>query len=133
MRTLKEEYTAIDLIAAQTTAATLTGSANDVEIYEDDALAVATISNSSGMQPQFTVTVTGSLTATPNTYDQNLATFTISSGSNYGAAAQRCNLFGIKNVKGVATITGSTQGAVAVVLLARAGVKATGNNTATLA
>ena len=76
MRTLSQEYAAIDLIAAQTIASTLTGSANDVEIYEDDALIVATVGDAISSHPTVVVTVTGSLTATPNTYDQTLATFT---------------------------------------------------------
>ncbi len=132
-KTIVQEYTAVNLLAAQTLAGTVTGSAVDVETYLDDAMVVASIPNTSSGNAGIIVTVTGSLTATPSTYDQTLATFATTGGSAFGIGAKQLNLSGIKNIKGVATHSGSTVAAVAVVALVRDQVKSASDNSGTLA
>ncbi len=133
-RDLNEEYKAIALLPAQTMAATTTGSAVDVEVYLDDAIVIANVpNNAGGANPVYVITVTGSLVATPSTYDQTLATFATTGAGNYGIGATKLNLHGIKNIKGVATTAGSTVCAIAVTALVRTGVKASGTNSTTLA
>jgi hypothetical protein len=132
MRTLAQEYTPIALLPAQTIAATVTGSANDVEAYIEDGMVIASIPNTNTLNPAVVVTVTGSLVATPTVYDQTLATFTTTAAS-WGVAAKQVNLSGIKNVKGVATLTGSTVTNVSVILLARDGVKSANASSGTFA
>lgn len=131
-RNLSEEYKAIELLPAQTIGATVTGSAKDVEIYGDDSLVVADLGTFTS-NPTVTITVTGSLTGTPTTYDQTLATFTAATAAGIGAL--RVNLSGIKNVKGVATLSGGTNPIVpvSVSLLAKVGAKSSTNNSGTLA
>lgn len=105
MRNLSERVKLINLIPAQDTTATVTGSAVDIEIYEDDALALVSLGTFTS-NPTIVVTIVGSLVATPTVYDQTLATFATASAT--GVGAKRVNLAGIKNIKGVSTLAGGT-------------------------
>lgn len=130
MRNLKESVKVLGLINATTIAATTTGSAVDVEAYNEDCLIVAS-TGAVGTNGSVIFTVTGSLVATPSTYDQTLVTFASASATGIGAG--RANLAGIKNIKGVATIPGSTTIGVAVSAIVTPFANATGNNSTTLA
>lgn len=130
-RNLSEDYKVINLIPATVTTATITGTATDIETYDSDSLIIANV-GAVGVNGSVTVTVTGSLTATPSTYDQTLATFTAAT-TNGVIGATRANLSGIKNIKGVATLPGSTTVTVAVTALVKPFVKASTNNSTTLA
>lgn len=131
-RKVNEEYKVLALINAQTMTGTVTGAAVAVEGYMDDAIVVPTVANFYGA-PTVTITITGSLTGTPNTYDQTLATFTAATAG--GIAAASINLNNIANVKGVATFAGGASPTVCIgiVLLARLFAKATATNSVTLA
>lgn len=130
MRDLIQEYKVLSLIHSTTVSSTTTGSAVDVEIYNDDAVVVVDMGAFIGT-PSFIVTVTGSLTATPTVYDQTLATFVAATAAGIGAA--NLNLAGIKNIKGVATLTSTTSASISISVLAELGTKATGTNSTTLA
>lgn len=126
-----QTHKVISLVAPVTQTSTTTGSAVDVEVYNDDAMAIATIGTVSGGSPSVVVTITGSLTATPSTYDQTLATFTAATAAGIGAV--NVNLSGIKNVKGVATQTGAGNVPISIVLVAQAAQQGSTLNSATLA
>lgn len=132
MRKLNEECKVLSLVPPQAQIATVTGSAVDVEKYEDDALAIANLGAFTS-DPTITITIVGSLVATPSTYNQTLATFTAATATGIGAMA--VNLAGIKNVKGVSTLAGGTSPSVpvAITLVATPTVSATSTNSATLA
>lgn len=132
MRNLSQYAKALTLLAPQAIAATTTSSAVDIEAYEDDALAIVNLGTFTST-PTVTITITGSLVATPTTYNQTLATFVAATA--IGGAAQRINLAGIKNIKGVATVAGGTDPSVPVsmVALVTPAVKTSSLNSATLA
>jgi hypothetical protein len=132
MRDLVQEYKAFPLLfPAAITATTSSTTVADVEIYNDDAVAVVTI-GAVGAGGSAIVTITGSLVATPTTYDQTLATF-VSAATAYTTAAGNVTLTGIKNVKATATLPASTSIAVEVVLLAQAFEKSSTLNSLTAA
>lgn len=128
---IKEKYKAINLMAATTISASANGTGVDVEIYEDDALVVVSGGGVISGSPSVVNVVKGSLPGTPTTYDQTLATFGALTANSIAAA--RVNLFGIKNVRVESTLTGSTSISQSVVLLAKPGVEAAGNNSSTFA
>lgn len=132
MRNLSEDVKALRLLDPQAITATTTSSAVDVETYADDALAIVNLGIFTST-PTVTITVIGSLVATPTTYDQTLATFVAATA--IGGAARRINLAGIKNIKGVATLTGGTSPSVPVsmVALVTPTAKSSSLNSATLA
>jgi len=131
MQILSEETKVLNLIAPVIQTSTTTGSAVDVEIYNDDALIVVNFGTMSGGSPSTVVTVTGSKVATPTTYDQTLATFVAATAT--GLAAGRVSLAGIKNIKGVATQTGAGNVPVSIVAIVTPFVKSSSNNSLTAA
>ena len=115
MRNLSENVKMLALVPAVDSTATVTGSAVDVEAYEDDALVTVSLGTFTS-NPTIDVTVTGSLVATPTVYDQTLATFAQATATGLGA--KRINLAGIKNIKGVSTLAGGTSPHVPVCITA---------------
>lgn len=105
MRNISEQVKVISLVPANDATATVTGSAKDVEVYKDDALAIVDLGAFTS-NPSVVVTIVGSLVATPTVYDQTLLTFATATATGIGAG--KVNLAGIKNVKGVVTISGGT-------------------------
>ncbi len=130
MRDLNENYKAVSLIQPAALAATLTGTAVDVEVYNDDCMVIANLGALTN-GASVVVTVTGSLVATPTTYDQTLVTFAAATANGIGAG--RANLAGIKNIKGVATITGGSTTNISVVALVDNFANASGTNSLTIA
>lgn len=132
MRHLAEDYKLLRLLAAQAITSTTTGSAVNVESYDDDALVVADLGAYTST-PSIVITLTGAKTGTPTTYDQTLATFTAATATGVGAVA--ANLAGIANVKGVATLSGGSSPSVPVSLnlLVKPFVKTGSNNSSTIA
>lgn len=131
MRQLFADYKFLSLIAPVVQTSTTTGSAVDVEVYDDDALAIVNVGTVSGGSPSTVFTLTGSKTATPSVYDQTLATFVANTATGLACAA--ANLAGIKNVKGVATQTGAGNVPLSYVLAVKPGVKSGSNNSSTFA
>jgi hypothetical protein len=132
MRDLVQEYKSFPLIfPAAITTTTSSTTVQDVEIYNDDAVAICNY-GAIGAGGSVIVTILGSLVATPTTYDQTLATF-VSAATSYQMAAGNVALAGIKNVKATATLPGSTSVAVSVTLLAEAFQKSSTLNSLTAA
>ena len=132
MRNFSEEIKLVALVPSQAATATVTGSATDVEVYEDDALAIVNLGTFTS-NPTVTITITGSLVATPTTYNQILATFVAATAA--GSATAKLNLAGIKNIKGVATMSGGSSPSVptTILLAARPTTKSATNTSLTLA
>lgn len=129
---LAQEYKAVPLLfPAAITATTSSTTVQDVEVYEDDALAVCNY-GAIGANGSVIVTITGSLKATPTTYDQTLATF-VSCATSYTMAATRINLAGIKNLKATATLPGSTSVAVSITALIKMATATADANSTTAA
>jgi len=78
---LNEEYKVVNLIGATTVTADLNGTAQDLEVYEPDALAVVSVGNITSTTATFVVNIQGS-TASAGTY-----TTLASSGSLTGTAS----------------------------------------------
>lgn len=131
MRNISETLKVVPLLVTNAVA-TVTGSATDVESYEDDNLVAVTLGTFVST-PTSIITITGSLLATPTVYDQTLATFNTASAG--GTGAKRISLAGIKNIKATNTIAGGTNPEVptSVVLVARPTVGKTGLNSVTIA
>lgn len=131
MSTLVQQNKVLNLIAPVTQTSTTTGSGVDVEVYNDDAMAIVDIGTISGGSPSTVVTIQGSLVATPSTYNQTLATFTAATATGLGAA--QVNLSGIKNVRAVATQTGAGNVPICITLVASASQQSSSLNSVTLA
>lgn len=130
-RNLAQDYSAIALIHPIAHTSTTTGSAVDVEVYTNDALIIAD-TGVVGTNGSAIVTVVGSLVATPSTYDQTLTTF-VSTATSNKIAAGRANLEGIKNIKAIVTLPGSTSIVVSVCALVRPVDGSSSNNSLTSA
>lgn len=127
---LEQEYKAVSLLfPAAITSTTSSTTVRDVEVYDDDAMAIVEY-GAIGVNGGVTVTITGSLVATPTTYDQTLKTF-VAQTSSYQIAADKISLTGIKNIKATATILGSTSVAVSVTALVKAVSASADLNTST--
>lgn len=131
MKTLSQETKVVNLIAPVTQTTTTTGTGVDVELYNDDALAIVDVGAVSGGSPSTVVTIMGSLVATPTVYDQTLTTFVAITAT--GLAAGRASLAGIKNVKAIATQTGAGNVPICVTLVTTPFTKASANNSLTAA
>ena len=131
MRDIYQEYKAFRLIAPVVQTSTTTGTGVDVEIYEDDAIAIVDVGVVSGGSPSTVVTIMGSLKATPTTYDQTLATFPANLATGFASA--NVSLFGIKNVRAVATQTGAGNVPIAISLLANSSQESSSLNSTTFA
>ncbi len=131
MSDIYQEYKALSLIAPITQTATTTGSAVDVEIYDEDAMVIAQAGAITGGTPSVVVTVVGSLTATPSTYDQTLATFTAFTATGFASA--NVSLKGIKNVKAVFTQTGAGNVPISASIVANSVVDNSSLNSSTFA
>lgn len=131
MKQLAQDVKVLNLIAPVTQTSTTTGTGIDVEVYNEDALAIVDVGTVSGGTPSTVVTIMGSLVATPSTYDQTLTTFVAITAT--GLAAGRASLAGIKNVKAIATQTGAGNVPICVTLVVTPFTKASTNNSLTAA
>jgi len=126
---ISQEYKVVSLLHSTSITATNTGANEDVEVFEDDALVIVDVGSVVGTG--VTVTVVGSLVATPTVYNQTLATFVIATGASIGAV--RAKLTGIKNIRSVATKGDANAVTVGVSVLVKPVVKSNTLNSATLA
>jgi hypothetical protein len=132
MRNIVQENKVLQLIAPVIQTTTTTGSAVDVEGYNDDAMVIVNAGAITGGTPSTVVTLVGSLLATPTVYDQVLTTFVaFTVGGKVGAG--KATLKGIKNVKGVATQTGAGNVPISITLVATPFVQGETLNSLTLA
>ena len=131
-RKLFEDYKTLALLNSQTIAATTTSSAVDIETYDDDALVIASAGGVGA--PAVSVTITGSLVATPTVYDQTLGTVATGGPSTGAIGCVKVSLVGIKNIKAAANLPATTtQAAVAVSILVKPFAKTGTINSSTLA
>lgn len=130
MRNIIQDDKIISLVPPVVQTSTTTGSAKDVEIYEDDCAVIVHVGTISGGTPSTVVTLVGSLVATPTVYDQTLATFDAFTAGGIGSKI--ASLKGIKNVKGVATQTGAGNVPISITLIAGSAQDSATLNSATV-
>lgn len=129
-RKLSEDYKVIQLQASAALTTTTTSSAVNIELYDDDALAIVNLGTFTS-NPTITVTITGATTI-GGTYN-TIGTFTAATAT--GTAAIPVNLTGLVGVKSVVTFAGGTSPSVpsTVLLMVKPFAKSSTNNSATLA
>lgn len=131
MHTLAENYKAISLIKPQSITATNTGTAVDIEQYEDDCLVVVDFGALGGTTETFVATAEVSSDG-GSSYTTG-ATFTSTTGStgDNTIAAQRVSLSGKNRLRGKITMSGSSASLVSMYALVEARIGGTSVNSAT--
>jgi hypothetical protein len=111
MNTIEQRYKAIQLLAPAALTEDVAASTSndvDVEIYDNDAMAILNIGACTGTTVTGDITIIGALKATPTVFDQTLATFaTLTELSDAKIAAVPVNLHNIVAVAPAVDVSAS--------------------------
>lgn len=132
MHTLNENYKGLVLLRPESITATKTGTGIDVEQYEDDCMVVLNYGALGGTNETFDAKVEISYDGTNYEATAGL-TFGQVTGSNGDntTACGRVSLKGVKKIRGVVTMSGTSASLVSMVALVRAMVGGASVNSST--